>query len=475
MLRLASSSGLSRRGPLHASLVWRTAVPVRGALLGSLSSSLGARHVSIMEKAYRRAGLSPSSRPAACPTTTTTTTTLPPSRPKPSAKKRKKRTLVSVEEARERVLKQLDSLERDDQGFQGLVDPGTSVPPPSQAIPTSLSTTSSSRSSSDGKVTIQSVDAFQLKRSMTELRESEDQQVEQPQDARLLKVAVLGPANAGKSTLVNRIVGELVSVVSERAHTTRDRVLGIYTKENTQVIFLDTPGVPKGKGRLDRTLLTAPWRAVHEADLVLLVVDSYMALTRRHQARDLMLRHLRSHPKLPPVVLILNKVDLISDPDRLLPPIEDHYKALCPGQIHHTLWMSALKGVNYAAFEALLKDYAVPAPWLYSPDRKTNQTGVERVEEQVRSELFQRLHSYLPYTLRLKTVGWSPQEDGTLWVDLHILVNRQPQRRIVVGSGGSVIQDVRRASEKALTKIFQRHVRLYLRVVVPGKGSHGDV
>ncbi|KAI9499556.1 P-loop containing nucleoside triphosphate hydrolase protein [Zychaea mexicana] len=288
--------------------------------------------------------------------------------------------------------------------------------------------------------------------------------IKQPENPHLLRVAVLGAANAGKSTLVNAIVGEDVSVVSGKAHTTRDRVLAVLTEANHQVVFLDTPGVvPDNRhAKMNRTLVTTSWRSLDEADHVILLVDGHWALSSHEKKADMLILDRLRDLNIP-TTLIFNKMDLIDYDENELAEVSTKYESGCP-VISKTLYVSALDGEGLDILKKELLDASKPKPWIYPPEQKSDMPALKRAEELIRVEFFKRLHQYIPYMLKQENVGWTETEDGVLRIDQNVYVERESQQRIVVGANGAVINRVVSDARAQISKAFNRPVKLFIQV-----------
>ncbi|KAI7881976.1 GTP-binding protein Era [Lichtheimia hyalospora FSU 10163] len=290
--------------------------------------------------------------------------------------------------------------------------------------------------------------------------------IQQPPNPHLLRVAVMGAANAGKSTLVNGIVGEDISVVSHKAHTTRERILGVLTDGDHQLVFLDTPGVvPDNRhARMNRTLVTSSWRSLDEADHVILLVDGSWALsTEKQKADELILARLRELTL--PTTLVINKMDKLDEiaNQERLEAIVARYKEACPC-IDNIIYTSALHGDGLESVKNDLFVRAKPKPWLYPKEFKNDMPDLKRAEELIRVEFFKRLHQYIPYMLKQENMGWTELPDGSLRIDQHVYVERESQLKIVVGANGAVIDRVIADARVQIAKALKRPVHLYIQV-----------
>ncbi|CAG8597547.1 2288_t:CDS:2 [Ambispora leptoticha] len=295
---------------------------------------------------------------------------------------------------------------------------------------------------------------FELKQAGIEKRLppiiGKDQEVIQPVDPEVLKVVILGTPNSGKSTLLNGLIGETVSVVSDKAHTTRERILAI---------FLDTPGVVAGHNhiRMNRHLLNASWHSIREADHLLVLVDAYRAAHRSTFTENWMFDRLNEYQL--PATLILNKIDLLSNKN-VIPRLNETYSRIY-SHIVDKIAISALNNYNLIALKELLFSKTRPHKWLYAPEQKVEMGELKRVEEFIRVEFFKRLKSYLPYMLTQENLGWTELNDGTLRIDQIIYVEKNTQEKIIIGKQGSIISEVALRAQEEISRALKRSVKLF--------------
>ena len=270
-------------------------------------------------------------------------------------------------------------------------------------------------------------------------------------------VAVLGAPNAGKSTLVNLLVGAKVSIVSPKVQTTRTRVTGIAMQGETQIVFVDTPGIfAQPRRRLERAMIDAAWRGASDADAVVLVVDAARqkidADTRR------ILEQLgRAGRKS---VLALNKIDLVRK-DTLLAKADQLFKT---GAIADVFMISATEGQGTDDLVKHLTAAMPEGPWLYPEDQLSDMPQRLLAAEITREQLFLRLHEELPYSVAVETEEWEEFEDGSARVAQVIYVERDSQRPIVLGKGGATIKAIGESARKELEEMTGRKMHLVLRV-----------
>lgn len=277
-------------------------------------------------------------------------------------------------------------------------------------------------------------------------------------------VAVLGAPNAGKSTLVNALVGQKVSIVTQKVQTTRVPVRGIAIRDNTQIIFVDTPGIFSPRRRLDRAMVNAAWKGADTADAIVVVVDSsdVSAKPHGHAAADtnLILDGLGETGKLP--ILVLNKVDAIRR-DLLLPLTRD---LSARTRFSHVFMVSAATGEGLTELMNCCAGLMPKGPFLYPEDQAADIPSRLLAAEITREKLYLRLHDELPYASSVVTESWKEQTDGSVRIDQLILVQRPSQKAIVVGKGGQAIKAIGQAARIELENLFGRRVHLFLHAKV---------
>ena len=270
-------------------------------------------------------------------------------------------------------------------------------------------------------------------------------------------IAVVGAPNAGKSTLVNALVGQKVAIVTPKAQTTRTRLMGIAIADETQLMLLDTPGIFEPKRRLDRAMVAAAWGSAQDADLIALVVDAASGLSRGVGA---MLDRLKDRPE--PKILILNKVDLVRK-EALLTLATQFGERVAFAEI---FMISATSGDGVADLKAALARRLPEGPWHFPEDQVSDATDRMMAAEIVREQLYHRLHAELPYASAIETEKYEERKDGSIVIHQQILVGRDSQKAIVLGKGGTMIRAIGEAARKELTEAFGRKVHLFLHVKV---------
>jgi GTP-binding protein Era len=271
-------------------------------------------------------------------------------------------------------------------------------------------------------------------------------------------IALLGAPNAGKSTLLNRLVGAKVSIVSPKVQTTRSRVLGIAMAAEAQLIFVDTPGIFAPRRRLERAMVRAAWRGAEEADLIVLLVD----VNRRAIDEDTrrIIAGLKAAGRR--VILALNKIDLVRR-EKLLALAQ----ALDAEGIFSDVFMiSAETGDGVDDLGRTLAARLPAGPWLYPPDQLTDLPLRLLAAELTREHLFRQLRDELPYQLTVESESWEEFKDGSARIGQTIYVQRDSQKPIVLGEGGRRIKAVRAAAQGELAAMLERPVHLFLHVKV---------
>ena len=270
-------------------------------------------------------------------------------------------------------------------------------------------------------------------------------------------VAVVGAPNAGKSTLVNALVGQKVAIVSPKAQTTRTRLMGIAIHGDAQILRLDTPGIFAPRRRLDRAMVAAAWGGAADADLIALVVDSKTGFGEKIEA---MLDRLKERRE--PKWLILNKVD-VTPKESLLTLAARLGERL---EFEQIFMVSAATGDGLEDLKAALADRMPEGPWHFPPDQVSDATERVLAAEVTREQLYLQLHAELPYASAVETEQYEERKDGSVAIHQQILVGRPTQKAIVLGKGGSRIRALGEAARAELTELLGRKVHLFLHVKV---------
>jgi GTPase len=271
-------------------------------------------------------------------------------------------------------------------------------------------------------------------------------------------VAVVGAPNVGKSTLINQVVGAKVSIVSPKVQTTRTRVMGICIQDQTQVVFIDTPGIFEPRRRLDRAMVAAAWSGAADADMIIHMVDSTKGIDSDTQR---IIQGIRKQ-KRTNVILVLNKVDRVKKPKLL-----DLAAALGgEGVYADTFMISALTGDGTNDLMTFLGGRMADGPWMFPEDQISDMPQRLLAAEITREKLYLQLRNELPYAATVETESWEDQRDGSIRISQVIVIERASQKGIVVGKGGTRIKALGEAARHDLEEMFACRVHLFLFVKV---------
>lgn len=270
-------------------------------------------------------------------------------------------------------------------------------------------------------------------------------------------VAVIGAPNAGKSTLVNALVGQKVAIVSPKAQTTRARVMGIAILGSAQILLVDTPGIFEPRRRLDRAMVAAAWGGAGDADLVLLVIDAAGGLNREVQCIVESLQE-REHP----LWIALNKVDIVKKPG-LLALSSELSGRLNPEKV---FMISAAQGEGVLDLKEAIAEAMPDGPWLYPEDEVSDATDRMIAAELTREQIVNQLHQELPYATVVETESWEDRPDGSTVIHQQIMVERDSQKAIVIGKGGMRLKSIGASAREEITHHLGRKVHLFLHVKV---------
>ena len=272
--------------------------------------------------------------------------------------------------------------------------------------------------------------------------------------------AIVGAPNAGKSTLVNALVGQKVAIVSPKAQTTRVRLMGVAIEGEAQILLLDTPGIFEPKRRLDRAMVAAAWGGAQDADLIALVIDAKTGISHRIGEMLDTLKG-RSEPKW----LILNKVDLVPKEQLLI--LATQLNERIP--FEEIFMVSASTGDGVPDLKAALAGRMPEGPWHFPEDQVSDATDRMLAAEITREQLYLQLHAELPYASAVETEKYEERKDGSVVIHQQILVGRDTQKAIVLGKGGARIKEIGAAARVELQKLLERKVHLFLHVKVNPK------
>ena len=277
------------------------------------------------------------------------------------------------------------------------------------------------------------------------------------EDARCGFVALIGAPNAGKSTLINALVGCKVSIVSHKVQTTRMLVRGIAIEGSAQLIFVDTPGIFAPKRRLDRAMVTTAWSGAHDADLTVLLIDARKGFDDENDAIMNKLADVGGKK-----ILLLNKIDLV-EKESLLALAKSANERMT---FAATFMVSALNGNGVADLKTWLAGQVPAGPWHYPPDQISDAPLRQLAAEITREKLFARLHQELPYQSTVETESWKQLKDGSIRIEQTIYVERESQRKIVLGKGGQTIKAIGAEARKDIGELAEAPVHLFLFVKV---------
>jgi GTP-binding protein Era len=268
-------------------------------------------------------------------------------------------------------------------------------------------------------------------------------------------IAILGAPNAGKSTLVNRLAGSKVTIVSPKPQTTRFRVRAVVMRGESQLVLVDTPGIFTPRRRLDRAMVAAAWGGAQDADVALLIVDARAGLTDPLRAIVERLSKTRR-----PIWLVLNKTDLIPR-ERLLPLTAELHKLL---PFAETFMISAEKGEGLDLLLDRLAQTMPPGPFLFPEDDLTDLPNRMLAAEIVREQILRQTHQEVPHHASVETETWTEKPDGSVRIDCTIYIARATQKAILIGDKGSRIREIGRLARLELIKLLERPVHLFLNV-----------
>ncbi len=270
-------------------------------------------------------------------------------------------------------------------------------------------------------------------------------------------VAIIGPPNAGKSTLANALVGQKVSIVTQKAQTTRMRLRAVVMHKSTQLILVDTPGVFEPRQRLDRAMVNEVWLGMEDADHILIVVDASLPVT---EETEILLARLRGTSK--PVSLALNKIDLVAR-DTLLQKVQELNELI---DLKDTFLISADRKDGLEKLADTLSEAMPEGPYLYPEDQAADIPSLLLAAEVTREKLFLRLHQELPYALTVESEKWENKKDGSIRIEQTVYVRRDGQKAIVLGKGGRTIKEIGAEARLELEAMFDCSVHLFIFVKV---------
>ena len=272
-------------------------------------------------------------------------------------------------------------------------------------------------------------------------------------------VALIGEPNAGKSTLLNRMVGAKVSIVTHKVQTTRARIRGVAMDGQSQIVFVDTPGLFAPRRRLDRAMVAAAWGGAADADVIVLMVEAHRGIT---EGVEKILEGLAEIGKGRTVTLAINKIDKVPT-EKLLELAQKLNESY---DFSETFMISAEKGHGVADLRSWLGGKVPEGPWLYPEDQIADLPLRMIAAEMTREKLTLRLHQELPYQMTVETEGWEDRKDGSVKIDQVVYVVRDGHKGIVLGKNGETIKSIGQASRTELAEFLERKVHLFLQVKV---------
>jgi GTP-binding protein Era len=276
-------------------------------------------------------------------------------------------------------------------------------------------------------------------------------------DTRCGFVAIIGAPNAGKSTLLNGLLGQKLAITSPKPQTTRNRILGILNHKKTQICLLDTPGIFAPRGRLDRAMVGVAWQSLQDADVVLVIVDVVRGLDPKTRQ---IIQQLQQEKRQ--AVLVLNKVDQLAKV-KILPVATELFAT---GIFSDSFMVSAKNGDGVKDLKNFLAERMPPSEWFFAADQLTDMPSALVASEITREQLYHQLAQELPYAAAVLPTGWEEKADGSVKITQQIVVMRDGQKNIVVGKGGAQLKQLGISARRALETFFERKVHLFLDVSV---------
>lgn len=285
-----------------------------------------------------------------------------------------------------------------------------------------------------------------------------------PPPSRCGFIALGGAPNAGKSTLLNRLVGSKISIVTPKVQTTRSRIIGIVIAGEAQLVFVDTPGIFTPRRRLERAMVAAAWGGLADADFIVLLVDTALCIGKLKGAIDgdslAIIKGIEKYGRQ--AILALNKIDLVKRPALL----ELAAALNAEGNFSDTFMISAFTGDGVADLRAHLATIVPEGPWLYDEDQLSDIPLRLLAAEITREQAFLQLHQELPYALTVETEDWQERDDGSVRIEQTFYVRRGTQKAMVLGKGGSRIKSIGVAARAELERVMARRVHLFIHVKV---------
>lgn len=276
--------------------------------------------------------------------------------------------------------------------------------------------------------------------------------------------AIIGATNAGKSTLLNKLVGSKISIVSRKVQTTRCRLTGVHSKDDNQIIFVDTPGLFDPKRPLERAMINEVWSVLYDVDMILLLVDAEGSRVPPNFSHlDNILKKRREDQ---PFLLALNKCDAVHPKEKLLmlaQAYNEHHK------FAETLMIAGERGDGVDELIDAIHRHLPQGPFLYPADQVTDIPLILMAAEMTREQVFDRLHQELPYHIMVETTEYTEEEDGSLTIRQNIIVSRDNHKGMVIGKGGATLKQIGSGARHEIERVFDQRVHLFLQVVVDEK------
>jgi len=273
-------------------------------------------------------------------------------------------------------------------------------------------------------------------------------------------VSVIGATNVGKSTLLNNLIGQKISIVTRKKQTTRNKIIGIFCEKKSQVVIIDTPGIFQPKRKLDRAMVAAAWSTINDADLIIIMLEANKTI----ESNTLILKHLKESRSIDKkkLICVINKIDLVRK-DKLL-YFMNEARALINSE--EFFLISALNGDGVKDLKSHLSNNIPLGVWLYPKDQITDIPYRLLASEIVREKLMNVLHQELPYELAVETESWNELDDNSIRIDMLVYVNKLGQKKILIGSNGSNIKKIGTMARKEIKDMLGKNVHLFIYVKV---------
>ena len=271
-------------------------------------------------------------------------------------------------------------------------------------------------------------------------------------------INILGSTNVGKSTLLNNLIGQKVSIISRKVQTTRNSIKGILTKNNTQLILTDTPGIFIPNRKLDRAMISNAWKSIEDSDLTILMIEAKTSMDKN----EILISNYLRKKKASNLICVINKIDKVSHSSllKITTVVKEHFDC------REYFYLSALKGDGIEELKEYLFDNVPYGPWHYSKNQITDVPYRFIAAELVREKLMDRLHHELPYGLTVDTEDWNGLDDGSIRIDMLIYVHKLGQKKILIGKNGNNLKLIGSSVRKELQIMLNKKVHLFLYVKV---------